>query len=47
LAEVRASRARHRSPLVLNCIEDFVAGRRYPLDLVSVDPSLYDPEIKG
>ena len=34
LAEVRASRDRHRSPLVLRCIEDYRAGRRWPLDLV-------------
>ena len=30
--EIRASRARHRSPLVLRCVEDYLAGRRYPLD---------------
>jgi ADP-ribose pyrophosphatase YjhB (NUDIX family) len=32
--EIRASRARHRSPLVMRCIEDFLAGARYPLDVV-------------
>ena len=47
LEEVRAARARHRSPLVLRCIEDCVAGRSFPLDLVQCDPSLYTPEIKG
>lgn len=46
LAELRASRARHRSPNVLRCIEDHLAGRRYPMDAVSVDASLYVPEIK-
>jgi len=46
LAELRASRARHRSPNVLRCIEDHLAGRRYPMDAVSIDPSLYAPEIK-
>jgi 8-oxo-dGTP pyrophosphatase MutT (NUDIX family) len=45
-AEVRASVARHRSPNVLRCIEDFLAGRRYPLDAISTDPSVYAPEIK-
>ena len=30
--EIRASRARHRSPLVLRFVEDYLAGRRYPLD---------------
>ena len=40
LEEVRASRDRHRSPLVLNCIEDFCAGRRCPLDAVQTHPSV-------
>lgn len=33
--EMRASRARHRSPLVLQCVEDHLAGRQFPLDLIS------------
>lgn len=32
--EVLACRDRHRSPLVLQCIDDLRAGRRFPLDLV-------------
>ena len=32
--EIRASRARHRSPLVLRCVEDYLSGKRYPLDLL-------------
>ncbi len=32
--EIRAVVARHRSPLVKRCLEDFESGRRYPLDLV-------------
>ena len=43
LPEVRASVARHRSPLVLRGIEDHAAGRRFPLDLVHADPSLWSP----
>jgi phosphatase NudJ len=39
--EVRASAARHRSPLVLTCLEDYLAGKRYPLDAVTTDPSVY------
>ena len=35
LEEIRALRARHRSPLVLRCIEDYLAGRRYALDVLS------------
>jgi 8-oxo-dGTP pyrophosphatase MutT (NUDIX family) len=46
LSEVRASRDRHRSALVLQCIEDYSAGKRYPLDLVHSDATLYDPEIR-
>lgn len=46
LDDVRASRARHRSALVLRCIEDHAAGRRFPLDTIHVDPTLYAPEIK-
>lgn len=30
-AEIRALRARHRSPLVLRCVEDYLAGRRFAL----------------
>ena len=44
--EVRASAARHRSPLVLRCMEDHLAGRRFPLELVTTDASLVAPEIK-
>jgi 8-oxo-dGTP pyrophosphatase MutT (NUDIX family) len=29
--EVRREAPRHRSPLVLRCIEDYLAGRRHPL----------------
>src|SRR5574343_1301338 len=34
LAELRASQSRHRSPLVLQCVEDWGSGRRLPLDSV-------------
>jgi ADP-ribose pyrophosphatase YjhB (NUDIX family) len=34
LDEVKATGARHRSPLILRCIEDLIAGKRYPLDLL-------------
>jgi ADP-ribose pyrophosphatase YjhB (NUDIX family) len=36
--EMRASAARHRSPLVLRCMEDYLAGLRYPLSLVHTEP---------
>lgn len=37
---VRASAARHRSPLVLRCIEDHLAGQRFPLSLVHTDAAV-------
>jgi 8-oxo-dGTP pyrophosphatase MutT (NUDIX family) len=43
LEEVRAIVARHRSPLVLRCIEDHLSGRRFPLELVATDPSVHAP----
>jgi len=39
--EIRASVARHRSPLLLQCVEDHLAGRRHPLSLLHVDPSVH------
>ncbi|MEK0419007.1 MAG: hypothetical protein RI949_3013 [Pseudomonadota bacterium] len=47
LDDVRASQARHRSPLVLQCIEDHHAGQRHPLSLLHAHESLKIPEIKG
>lgn len=40
LEEVRASVARHRSPLVLRCIEDHAAGQRHPMTVVFTDESV-------
>jgi len=33
--EIRATAPRHRSPLILQCVEDYLAGKRYPLELVT------------
>ena len=44
--ELRASSERHRSPLVLQCIEDHLAGRRFPLEVVKADRSVVLPEVK-
>lgn len=33
--EIRVRADRHRSPLVLRCVEDYLAGKRYPLDIVT------------
>lgn len=35
--EIRASASRHRSPLLVRCMEDYLAGQRYPLTLVHTD----------
>jgi ADP-ribose pyrophosphatase YjhB (NUDIX family) len=32
--EIEASRERHRSPLVWQCVQDYLAGRRYPMDIL-------------
>ena len=33
--ELRASSARHRTPLVMRCIDDYLAGRRFALDSIT------------
>ena len=38
--EVRDSQARHRSPLLLRCMEDYLAGQRLPLSMLHVDLSV-------
>jgi 8-oxo-dGTP pyrophosphatase MutT (NUDIX family) len=32
--EIRANADRHRSPLVSQCVTDYLAGRRFPLELL-------------
>ena len=41
--EIRACRARHRSPLLLRSLEDYLAGQRFPLSLVHTDASVLQP----
>jgi len=36
-AQITDRRAEHRSQLVQKCVEDFLAGRRYPLDILSAE----------
>ncbi|MDT8363458.1 MAG: NUDIX hydrolase [Nitrosomonas sp.] len=33
--DIRAKQSMHRSPMVLQSIEDYLAGKRYPLDLLT------------
>ncbi|MGV3628824.1 MAG: NUDIX hydrolase [Betaproteobacteria bacterium] len=34
VAEIRACRAKHRSPLLMQCVDDYLAGRRHPLEVL-------------
>ena len=34
LEELRDSRERHRSPIILRCVEDYLSGKRHGLDLL-------------
>jgi 8-oxo-dGTP pyrophosphatase MutT (NUDIX family) len=43
--ELRAVRPRHRSPLILQCIEAHRAGRHLPLDAVFTHDSVWKPEL--
>ena len=38
--EIRAASASHRSPLLMRCVDDYLAGKRYPIDLITTDPSV-------
>jgi hypothetical protein len=35
LEELKERHSEHRSPLVQQCVEDYLAGRRYPLEILS------------
>jgi hypothetical protein len=41
LDEIRAQAHRHRSPQVQRCIDDYLAGQRFPLSLIK-DMGVYD-----
>ena len=45
--EIRACAHLHRSPLLLKCMEDHLAGRNYPLDLITTDSSVYGAQALG
>ena len=38
--EIRARAALHRSPLVMKCIDDHLAGQRFPLAVLHAHPSV-------
>ncbi|MEY4345203.1 MAG: Phosphatase NudJ [Pseudomonadota bacterium] len=39
--DLRNSIHLHRSPLVLQCMEDYLSARRYPLELITTDSSVF------
>jgi 8-oxo-dGTP pyrophosphatase MutT (NUDIX family) len=39
--EIRASVHLHRSPLLLQCMKDYLQGQRYGLEMIYTDPSVY------
>lgn len=41
--EIRANEHRHRSPLLLRCLDDYLAGKRYPLDMIYTDETVLQP----
>ena len=41
--EIRACPERHRSPMVLRCVDDYLAGQRFPLSLIYTHPSVTQP----
>jgi ADP-ribose pyrophosphatase YjhB (NUDIX family) len=42
--EIRQSTHRHRSPLLLRCIEDYLCGQRFSINLIYTDPSVTDQD---
>lgn len=38
--DIRASSERHRSPLVLRCMEDYLVGQRFPMALIYTDAAV-------
>lgn len=39
--EIRGSVEQHRSPLLLKCMEDYLAGQRFSLGLIGTDDSVF------
>jgi 8-oxo-dGTP pyrophosphatase MutT (NUDIX family) len=39
--EIKGSTALHRSPLLVQCMNDYLKGQRFGLEMISTDPSVY------
>ncbi|TXT40839.1 MAG: hypothetical protein FD135_901 [Comamonadaceae bacterium] len=46
-AEIRASADRHRSPLIVQCMEDYLKGQRFPLSLIYTDATVTPLPLSG
>ncbi len=42
LDEIKATAHLHRSPIVLQSIQDYLAGQRFDTSIIQADPSLYE-----
>ncbi|UGQ45979.1 NUDIX hydrolase [Massilia endophytica] len=40
--EIAACRERHRSPLLLTCVDEYLAGKRAPLDILHTHSSVFE-----
>ncbi len=45
--ELAACAGRHRSPTVLQCVDEYLAGRRAPLELIQTHASVYGEAISA
>lgn len=45
--EIRALQHRHRSPLILDCLADYLADKRYPLELITDYPDALPSPASG
>ena len=45
--EIRREAPRHRSPLVMRCVDDYLAGRRFPLEVLYQYYPLHSGEGRG
>ncbi len=45
--ELRACEDKHRSPLVMQCVDDYLAGQRQPLSLLFTHPSVTGSDYVG
>lgn len=39
--EIRACAHLHRSPLLIRCMEDYLTGQRFPMAMMTTDPSVF------